>query len=99
MDKLQELTKNAPKFEQMERGELVAYAYGLFAAGTKADAENDKLRELVREAYTSIETLCEIVENSPGCYMCPTNQDEDKPCGSAVIYGRMRDLGIEVPNE
>ena len=58
--------------------------------------ENAELRELVKKAYAFIETLCEIVENSPGCFMCPANQDEDNPCGSAVIYGRMLDLGIEV---
>ena len=49
MDEFGELTKNAPKFEQMGKGELVAYAYGLFAAGNKAEDENDKLRELVRD--------------------------------------------------
>ena len=59
-------------------------------------AENAKLRELVREAYAFSETLCGIVENSPGCYMCPANQDDLNPCGSAVLYGRMLDLGIEV---
>lgn len=42
---LQELVKDAPKFVSMERGELVAYAYAMYAAGVKMDAENDKLRE------------------------------------------------------
>ena len=60
------------------------------------ERENAKLRELVKEAYACIESLCSIVENSPGCYMCPTNQDEDKACGSAETYCRMRDLGVEV---
>ena len=58
--------------------------------------ENAKLRELVKKAYAFSETLCEMVENSPGCSMCPTNQDEDKACGSAVIYSCMREMGIEV---
>ena len=58
-------------------------------------AENAKLRELVQEAYAFSEALCEVVENSPGCFMCPANQDEDNPCGSAVIYDRMRELGVK----
>lgn len=45
MTEFQELTQDAPNFVSMERGELVAYAYGMFAAGTKANAENTKLRE------------------------------------------------------
>lgn len=44
-----ELVKDAPNFNAMERGELVAYAYATFAAGTKADSENAKLRELASE--------------------------------------------------
>lgn len=47
MTEFQELIKDAPKFDLMERGELVAYAYAMYAAGTKADAENAKLRQLV----------------------------------------------------
>lgn len=45
MDEFKELTKDAPKFEQMERGELVAYTYGLLAAGNKVNAENVELKE------------------------------------------------------
>lgn len=59
-------------------------------------AENDKLRELVRDMYADIGELCSIVENSPGCSMCPTNQDEEKPCAAADVYCRMRELGVEV---
>lgn len=51
MTEFQELIKDAPKFASMERGELVAYAYAIYAAGAKMDAENAKLRELVRDMY------------------------------------------------
>ena len=47
MTEFQELIKDAPKFESMERGELVAHAYGMFAAGNKSEAENAKLRQMV----------------------------------------------------
>ena len=47
MTEFQELIKDAPKFDLMERGELVAYAYSMYAAGAKADAENAKLRKLL----------------------------------------------------
>ena len=63
--------------------------------GKAAREENKRLRELARESYAVIESLCELVENSPGCSMCPTNQDEDKACGSAEVYCRMRELGVE----
>ena len=58
--------------------------------------ENAKLRELVRDMYACIEALCSMVENSPGCSMCLTNQDEEKPCAAADVYCRMRELGVEV---
>ena len=50
MTEFQELVKDAPKFELMERGELVAYAYAMHASGARIDAENAKLRELLNEA-------------------------------------------------
>ena len=59
-------------------------------------AENAKLWELVRDMYACIEALCSMVENSPGCSMCPTNQDEERACASADVYCRMRELGVEV---
>lgn len=49
MTKFEELIQDAPKFFSMDRGDLVAYAYGMFAAVKKADAENAKLRELVAD--------------------------------------------------
>lgn len=49
MTEFQELVKNAPKFASMECGELVAYAYAMYAAGVKTDAENAKLRELMKD--------------------------------------------------
>jgi len=57
-------------------------------------AENAKLRELVRDMYACIKALCSMVENSPGCSMCLTNQDEEKPCAAADVYCRMRELGV-----
>lgn len=51
MTEFQELIQDAPNFVSMERGELVAYAYGMFAAVTKANGENAKLRELVDEPH------------------------------------------------
>lgn len=63
---------------------------------SKLEGENDRLRDLVKTAYAVIEELCGFVENSPGCAMCPTNQDEDKACGSAEVYSLMRELEIEV---
>jgi hypothetical protein len=58
--------------------------------------ENAKLRELVRDMYACIKALCSMVENSPGCSMCLTNQDEEKPCAAADVYCRMHELGVEV---
>lgn len=60
------------------------------------ERENNKLRELVQDMYACIEALCSMVENSPGCSMCPTNQDEEKPCAAADVYCRMRELVVEV---
>lgn len=60
-----------------------------------AEAENAKLRELVRDMYACIGALCSMVENSPGCSMCPTNQDEERPCASADVYCRMCELGVD----
>lgn len=51
MTEFQELVKDAPIFASMEHGELVAYAYGMYAAGAKAEAENHRLRELVNDLY------------------------------------------------
>ena len=59
------------------------------------ERENAKLRELVQDMYACIEALCSMVENSPGCSMCPTNQDEEKPCAAADVYCRMRELGVD----
>jgi len=56
----------------------------------------DELRGLVRDMYACIEALCSMVENSPGCSICPTNQDEEKPCAAADVYCRARELGVEV---
>lgn len=57
--------------------------------------ENAKLRGLVRFANKTVEGLCGMVENSPGCFMCPLNQDEDRACGAAELFSRMHDLGVD----
>lgn len=67
MTEFQELTQDAPNFVSMERGELVTYAYGMFAAGTKANVENAKLRELARDLHMAyIETLAECESVNEG---------------------------------
>lgn len=47
----QELTKNAPNFTSMEHGELVTYAYAMYAAGIKTDNERSQLRELFTDFW------------------------------------------------
>ena len=59
------------------------------------ERENAKLRELVQFANKVVGGLCEIVENSPGCSMCPLNQDDDRMCGASELYDRMRELGVD----
>ena len=61
----------------------------------RLESENAKLRELVWDMHACIEALCSMVENSPGCSMCPTNQDEERPCAAADVYCRMRELGVD----
>lgn len=56
----------------------------------------DELRELVQFANKVVGGLCEIVENSPGCFMCQLNQDDDRMCGASELYDRMRELGVDV---
>lgn len=92
MTEFHELVKEAPNFNAMERGELVTYAYAMFAAGTKADSENAKLRELVQ-------TLAHCL-NDVDCDKCPLNgnpyelRGEWAACDALLDY--MRELGVEV---
>ena len=90
MTELQELVKDAPKFASMERGELVAYAYAMYAAGVKMDAENAELRKLVRDMRTCIDHACY-------CEFCPLFVSEDmneRRC-IADVKAHMRELGLE----
>lgn len=80
----------------MDAGTMYANAKALHELLQESRAENAKLRELVRDMYACVEALCSMVENSPGCSMCPTNQDEERPCAAADVYCRMRELGVEV---
>lgn len=84
MTEFQELTKDAPKFASMERGELVAYAYAMYAAGAKKDAENAKLRELVRFI------MHQCNDGNPRCDECVGWNG-----GECVALLRMRELEIE----
>ena len=85
MTEFQELTQDAPNFVSMERGELVAYAYGMFAAGTKANAEKARLRELVRFI------MHQCNDGNPRCDECVGWNG-----GECVALLRMRELRIEV---
>ena len=94
---LRELIKDAPKFEHMERTELVAHAYGLYAAGNKAGDENAKLRELVRDMRKAFFAL-----DIDHCQACPRDTING-PCTKYLVGGSdecsfeedMRELGIE----
>ena len=79
----------------MDAGTMYANAKALHELLQEERAENAKLRELVRDMHSCIEALCSMVENSPGCSMCLTNQDEEKPCAAADVYCRMCELGVE----
>lgn len=87
MTEFQELIQDAPNFVSMERGELVAYAYGMFAAGTKADAENAKLRELVRALLQ-----CHV-EDTDTCAKCSYRSPLHGGCMADV---KADELGVEV---
>lgn len=83
MTEFQELVKDAPKFVWMERGELVAYAYGMYAAVAKTDAENAKLRELVKSAWRCIHV-------GASCSDCRLI------AGGCTLQSAMLELGEEV---
>lgn len=89
MTEFQELIQDAPNFVSMERGELVAYAYGMFAAGTKANAENAKLLELAKRMARAL---------GVGSNLCDRNCGWEFECDmvSCPIEKAMRELGIEV---
>ena len=86
MKEFQELVKDAPKFASMERGELVAYAYAMHATGTKMDAENAKLRELLADTLMQPRDYCQKY----GIEYDSWDNVNDH------LDARMRELGIEV---
>lgn len=79
-----------------DAGTMYANAKALSELLQETKAENAKLRELVRDAHKTIKGLCWMVENSPGCALCPLNQDEDRACGAAEFFNSMLELGVEV---
>lgn len=89
MTEFQELTQDAPNFVSMERGELVTYAYGMFAAGTKANVENAKLRKLAKRLARAL---------GVGSNLCDRNCGWEFECDmvSCPVEEEMRELGIEV---
>lgn len=52
--KFQKLVKNAPNFVSMERGELVTYAYSMYAVAVKTEAENAELRKLILDTANEL---------------------------------------------
>lgn len=100
MTEFQELTQDAPNFVSMGRGELVAYAYGMFAAGTKTNAENAKLRELVKDMWPFAKAgSARTCPNRECCLFeeCDAHSERECPIEERMA-ARMRELGIEVPN-
>lgn len=63
MTEFQELVKDAPNFASMERGELAVYAYAMYTAGAKVDAENAKLKaDAERMFQANVEKNNEVLE-------------------------------------
>lgn len=93
MTEFQELTQDAPNFVSMERGELVTYAYGMFAAGTKANVENAKLREL-----SSIMLKCIMAEKRKKliCWECPMHKQFDELRSYCCLEHEAKKLGVGV---
>ena len=92
MDEFRELVKDAPEFERMEYGELVAHAYGLFAAGRKLDDENAKLRELVAEMLDNL--MPEICAKAFWCRDKDWRKCNDDACGNYTFVILARELGV-----
>ena len=92
MDEFRELVKDAPEFERMEYGELVAHAYGFFAAGRKLDDENAKLRELVAEMLDNL--MPEICAKAFWCRDKDWRKCNDDACGNYTFVILARELGV-----
>ena len=98
MTEFQELVKDAPNFASMEHGELVAYAYAMYAAGAKMDAENDKLRKLMTRMADALGIYSEWVDAKWCKSSCRLEfecwpEDMDIRCPA---WAAMRELGVEV---
>ena len=93
MTEFQELIKDAPNFVSMERGELVVYAYGMYAAGVKTNTENIKLREL-----SSIMLKCIMANERKAliCWECPMHKQFDELRSYCCLEHEASELGIEV---
>lgn len=92
MTEFQELVKDAPKFVSMERGELVAYAYAMYASGAKMDAENAKLRELLHNF------LCEHADYfaEGNYYIGDLDLEHAMHHNQAFFRREAKKLGVEV---
>lgn len=89
MTEFQELVKDAPEFALMERGELAIYAYAMYAAGVKADAENAKLRELVSVMPRCWNADCD------GCPMAAGKTIYGYGAERCIAEDKLRELGVE----
>lgn len=104
MSEFDELIKGAPEFWSMPHDQLVPHAYAMFALISKLDAENTKLRELVRDAWGNGHPDkscgdCEIIAE------CNAEIEEARKKGNGRwntrclferrIEDRMRELGVQ----
>lgn len=93
MTEIQELIKDAPNFVSMEHGELVGYAYGMYAAGTKTNTENAKLREL---SLIMLKCIRANERKALICWECPMHKQFDELRSYCCLEHEASKLGIEV---
>lgn len=95
MKEFQELVKDAPNFVSMERGKLVAYAYAMYAAGAKTDAENAKLRSTLRALIAGTNAELCADRDYPDCKECLMNRDRE----NCTVTDAMELLGCNAYGE
>jgi hypothetical protein len=82
------LIKDAPRFHAMGKSELIAHAYGMFAAGKRIESENAELRELARDFDKCLDTALWLA-SAAGYPVMPDQKLFDS------LRPRMRELGVE----